>query len=118
MADRVLTWFVRGVLANNSVGTNVGEEYVLDADYVPERVVLRSSTGVGTITIDINDDGETIFNGVNPSVGQGLREALWDVFLETQPYLLKDSIITLDVDSVSSSVAGANLTINLELNRA
>ncbi len=116
MADRVLTWYIAGVLSNNIEGINVSTEYVLDQDYIPVRVCLRQKmpqTGDATI-IDINDDGQSIFY-LHPAINQGLLSSEGDVFDSGLTVMKKDSVVTLDVDQVSETTPGNDLTVQLEL---
>jgi hypothetical protein len=118
MADRVLTWHIAGTLSNNVQGTNVSTEYVLDDDYLPVRVILRqkvAQSGDATL-VDINDDGTSIFR-VQPAVNQGLLSAEWNVFDSALTVMNKDSVITLDIDQVSSTTPGEDLTVQLELEK-
>lgn len=119
MADRVLTWFIAGGLHQNVVGTNVSTEYVLDDDYVPVKVYLRqkaAQSGNPTV-VDINVDGESIFDTVKPSVNQGLLTTEWDVFDPDASIYEAGSVVTLDVDSVSVTVPGSDLSVSLELDK-
>jgi len=119
MSDRILTWYISNVLSNNVEGTNVSTEYVMDADYVPVRVILRQKTAQGgdATIIDINDDGTSIFGTLKPSLSQGVASAEWTVFESSLAAILKDSVITLDVDQVSGTTPGADLTVQLELDK-
>jgi len=119
MADLILTWHIPGVLSETGVVEgNTLTEYTLDKDYEPERVILRLKTpgdSSGTsCTIDINDDGVSLFD-INPTIGQGLTSVIRDSFGKTITALEKDSVITLDVDSVSPTRSGSDLTIQLDL---
>lgn len=122
MADRVLTWYIHKYsLANNVEGENISTEFTLDADYIPTKVIVRQKEAqtVEPTVIDINDDGVSIFpdSTLQPTVNQGLLESKWDVFDEGLTVLEEGSVITLDVDQVSSAVAGAKLTVELYLDR-
>ncbi|KKM85257.1 hypothetical protein LCGC14_1290900 [marine sediment metagenome] len=119
MADLILTWHIPGVLSETGVAeSNTGVEYTLDKDYVPERVILRLKTAAASsgtpCTIDINDDGSSIFD-VNPTIGQGLTEVVWDSFASSLIKMKKDSVITLDIDQISSTTYGRDLTVQLDL---
>lgn len=124
MADRVLTWFIKGVLsATGVVGSNVSNTYILDRDYVPEKVYLTLKTAGADDSgckIDINDDGTSIFpdSARQPVIGQGRTEAEWSTFLSSQTRLLKKSLITLDIDSVSTKTSGSDLSVELWLTEA
>ncbi len=122
MSDRIFTWHEPGVMSEtNVVGTNTKEAYTTDKDYVPERVILRLKTPGATdgaaLTIDINDDGESIFD-VNPTIGQGLTEMIVTSFKSTLVEINKDSVLTLDIDQVSGTTAGNDLTVQLDLAEA
>ena len=122
MSDRIFTWHEPGVMSEtNVVGTNTKEEYTTDKTYVPERVILRLKTPGATdgdaLTIDINDDGASIFD-VNPTIGQGLTEAIVTSFKSTLVQIAKDSVLTLDIDQVSGTTAGNDLTVQLDLAEA
>lgn len=119
MADLILSWHIPGVLSETGVvEVNTGIEYTLDKNYVPSRVILRLKTAGASdgdsCTIDINDDGVSIFD-VNPTIGQGLTEVVWSSFDDALIQLKKDSVITLDIDSVSGVTSGADLTVQLDL---
>lgn len=120
MADRCLVWYIPKVLSNSVVGTNASTPYVLDEDYIPVRVVLRQKVAQGgnPTIIDINDDGTSIFDDLKPSLAQGIDGSEVENFARTLTYLAKDSVITLDVDQVSSTVPGEKLMVQLELDKA
>jgi len=120
MSDRVLTWHIAGVLSDNVEGTNVSTEFTADDNYVPVRVLLRQKSaqaGVNNI-IDINDDGVSIFSTIKPALTQGILSTDWRVFNSSLTYIEEDSVITLDVDQVSGTTPGSDLTVQLELNKA
>ena len=119
MADRILIWHIPGVLSETGVAeSNTGVEYTLDKDYTPERVVLRLKTAAASsgspCTIDINDDGASIFD-INPTIGQGLTTVVCGSFASGLTFMKKDSVITLDIDQVSSITSGSDLTVQLDL---
>ena len=119
MADRVLTWYIAGVLSIKGAHTNVREEYVLDADYVPVGWRLRqkvAQAGDATI-VDINDDGVSIFS-LRPAINQGILDSEGVAFLSTLTVMEEGSVITLDIDQVSGTTPGSDLTVHLELNKA
>jgi len=120
MSDRVLTWHIPGVLSNNVEGTNVSTEFTADDNYVPVRVLLRQKVaqdGVNNI-IDINDDDVSIFSTIKPALTKGITSTEWAQFNGSLTYIAKDSVITLDVDQVSGTTPGSDLTVQLELNKA
>jgi len=117
MSDRVLNWHIAGVLSNNVEGANVSTEFVADKDYMPVRVILRQKTaqaGDANI-IDINDDGVSIFGDIKPTLNQGITSTEFGVFESSRMLIEKDSVITLDVDQVSGTTPGADLTVQLDL---
>lgn len=122
MSDRIFTWHEPGVMSETDVvGVNTKEEYTTDKDYVPARVILRLKTPGATdgaaLTIDINDDGDSIFD-VNPTIGQGLTEVVITSFKSTLVAIAKDSVLTLDIDQVSGTTAGNDLTVQIDLDEA
>lgn len=114
----ILTWHIPGVLSETGVvETNTGVEYTLDRDYVPVRVLLRLKKAGASdefCTVDINDDGVSIFD-INPTIGQGLLSTSWTAFDDALTVLEKDSVITLDIDSISEKTSGSDLTVQLDL---
>ena len=119
-ADRVLTWYIPGFLSETGVvGSNVSTEYTLDQNYVPGRLHIRlkekPSPDGEPCTIDINDDGESIFPQTQKPI-LTTDEVTYISFAGGT--LAKDSVITLDIDQVSPKVTGKDLTVELELNKA
>ena len=117
MSDERLTWHVPGVLSETGVvDVNTDIEYTTDETYVPVKVILRLKTPGATsgdsCTIDINDDGESIFD-VNPTIGQGLTEVVVDTFRSTLTSIAEGSVMTLDIDQVSGLTPGADLTVEM-----
>ena len=110
MADRVLRWHIKGVLSEKGAkDTDVeGQAHRLDRDYVPTNTWLRvkrasqGTNGTG-ITIDINDDGESIYEE-NPTLPYDTLSETCRAF--SGGVMVKGSIITLDVDKVGSLYAG------------
>jgi hypothetical protein len=117
MADRILTWFIPGVLSNNVEGTNASIEYVADEDYRPVVTLMsqkEAQAGEANV-IDINDDGVSIFGDIKPSLNQGVLTSEFDVFSSSLAYIAKGSVITLDIDQISGTTPGSSLTVHLEL---
>lgn len=120
MADRILTWHIPGVLSESGVAeANTLTQYIADEDYVPKKVWILQKTAPsgGLTTIDINDDGTSLFT-TNPSLPADMTTAEWTTFNTALLSIKKDSVLTLDVDSVSSATPGADLTVHLELDKA
>jgi hypothetical protein len=119
MADLELRWFIKGVLSETGVkGVEVEGIYRLkdDQDYIPEKVFMHTKTDTtgSPIIIDINDDGISIFPAVNRPQLSNDSEVMWETF---DPVVMRgDSIITLDIDQVSGTVPGEDLTVILYLN--
>ena len=120
MADRILTWHIHGVLSETGVvGVNTAEAYVADDDYVPIRVHLQladASSG-DPLIVDINDDGSSIFGTLKPTIGWNSNFVTMSVFGSGPSVISKDSVITLDIDQVSGSDPGSDLTVHLELDK-
>ena len=117
-----LTWYIAGELSERDVkGPDRGMIYRLDRDYFPKRVFMACrglTTGVPLI-IDINDDGTSIFtDGVRASVSPVRGTSETTHFGTAKTRILKDSLITLDVDQVSPISSGRELTVQLELEPA
>lgn len=117
MADRVLTWFVSGVLSNSKVGADVGPAYRLDANYRPVRVWLRlkSAPSGAPAVVDINDDGTSIFSSAPRIHGVEMKSTHFDV--SGAPTMAEGSVVTCDLDSVSSATPGTDLSVALELRK-
>ncbi|KKK89984.1 hypothetical protein LCGC14_2727620 [marine sediment metagenome] len=114
---RVLHWHIEGVLYETGViDTDVkGNAYRLDRDYRPIDTWVRAKrvpTGDLGIQIDINDDGTSIYR-TEPVIPSGSQEITSNAF--SAAVLLKDSVITLDVDRVGSGYSGKDLVIELYL---
>ena len=114
---RILRWHIVGVLSETGVvDTDVqGSAYRLDRNYRPVDTwgrVKSVPTGDTGIQIDINDDGTSIYT-TNPVIPSGSQEITSNAF-STQA-LLKDSVITLDVDQVGSGYPGKDLVVELYL---
>lgn len=107
-----LRWYIDGNISRSK--TQVGGTYVLDADYKPIRVDITARlSGVGGNTvIDINDDGVSIFDS-NPALSEYQTSKAWT----TIPFntLRKNSVITLDIDSVNTQDTIRDLTVEMEV---
>jgi len=126
MADRVIRWHIAGVLSETGVvDTDVhGDAYRMDKDYHPIEAWIRvktASQGVeGTgITVDINDDGVSIFaEGQEPTLPDNTTEDTCVNFTSLAMVIAKDSVVTLDVDSVGIEYPGKDLIVELTLEEA
>ena len=123
MADRILRWHVPGVLSETGVvdTDGQGQAHRLDRDYrvldTWVRVKLASQGVGGTgITIDINDDGTSIYrSGHEANLPDNTLEATVNTFSSPGLVLVEGSIITLDVDKVGTEFAGEDLVAELYL---
>jgi len=119
MASRVLHWYIAGSLSETGVvGANVSDEYTLDRNYSPGRLHLRLKEAPAPdgepCTIDINDDGESIFPEDKPIITT--TEEIYRNW--SNKVMAKDSVITLDIDQISPKTSGKDLTVELELEEA
>lgn len=112
-----LVWTVAGSLSER---TSVLPVYRLDGDYLPTRLTARIGTAAQNsveatpIVFDVNDDGVSIFS-VKPTIGPG-QVATDTTLFGTQPaFMLKDSLVTLDIDSLAEGEQPADLTVILDL---
>ena len=109
-------WYIPGVLSETGVvGSNIDKEYIMDRDYMPSVLHLRLKTlpepDGEPLTIDINCDGESIFPNEKPILVRGDEDYKdW-----TNKVLKKDSVVTLDIDQVSPTTPGKDLTVQLDL---
>ncbi len=123
MADRILRWHVPGVLSETGVvDTDVfGQAHRLDRDYRVLDTWVRvktASQGVGGtgITIDINDDGTSIFaSGHEANLPDNTLETTVNTFSSAGLVLFEGSVITLDVDQVGVEFPGEDLVVELYL---
>ena len=119
MSDLSLRWFIKGVLSESGVvGTEIQGVYRTpdNVDYQLDRVYLRQRIkpeGTPTI-IDINDDGVSLFT-YNPQLN-GFQDKMWTTCNDT--VIEGGSIISLDIDSVSPTICGEDLTVIAEFSVA
>jgi len=118
----LLNWYIAGVLSETGVvGSNVGTEYTLDKNYRPSRLLLRFKTAPAAdgepLTVDINEkkfgytERESIFPNEKPSIAS--EEAEFKGW--SDKVLQKSSVISLDIDQVSPTTPGKDLTVQLDL---
>lgn len=111
-----LRWYIDGNIARTK--TYVGGGHILDANYRPVKVNLMARVageGTDNTVIDINDDGESIFDA-RPALPNEMTEKTW-VTIPNQK-MLKGSLVTLDIDQISSQDTCRDLTVELELEEA
>lgn len=115
MSDKVLRWYIDGVISRSK--TEVGGTHILDADYRPEWVhttVRVVGSGSQPLVIDVNDDGTTIF-GDKPALTEYQTEHKWTTI--PGDTLREDSIITCDIDQTFNDLACRDLTVELGLQK-
>ena len=111
MADRILVWYLEGVIGD---GTEQGPAYYMDRDYVPDalRVMAKRVADADDFTADIKDDGVSILSRRARMLKGAKTEVDAEEFPSPPVLIEAGSLITLDVTS-----AGAKgITIQLELN--
>jgi hypothetical protein len=114
MSDLSLRWFIKGKLSETgTVGAEIAGAYRLGADYKFESLFMRLKTAVpgAGVTIDVNDDGASIFV-YQPSIVDA-QSKTWTS--AKQDVLREGSVITMDVDVVSAMYPCEDLTVQLDL---
>lgn len=107
---RNLTWFISGTVAT---GTEQGPTIRLDEAMYCYDVTMHAKTAPtgATLIVDINDGGGSIFS-TRPEIDiSGTTEDNNHVFSDTS--FSAGTEITLDVDQIGSTIAGADLTVQL-----
>ena len=111
MVDRILVWYVHSLEGDN---TSIGPVYIADRDYRPHvvRVHAKRVPDAGDMTIDIKDDGVSIFGAVLPRLkkGDNLDEVVED-FSPSAATIERYSLLTLDLPANATS----GVTVQLEL---
>jgi len=113
--DRVLRWYIDGNISR--VKTEVGGTYILDGNYVAEWVHLTARVagrGDEPTIVDINDDGVSILT-YNPALMNNQTAHLWTTV--SPATLRENSVITCDIDQVSSEDTCRDLTVELGLRK-
>ena len=112
---RTYVWFIKGALAT---GTEQGSTFRLKRAVTVEDVELHVKTAPtgATLIVDINEDGTTLFS-TKPEIDiSGTSEDDNHAFSDTS--LAAGAELTMDVDQVGSTVAGADLTVLLHCKEA
>jgi len=112
----IYRWYIDGTIGRAK--TWVGGSYRVVSDCKPMRVditVRETGERVNPTVIDINDDGVSIFAGMdsNPAITPFQNYKTWDTFFEN--VIRAESVITLDVDSVCEEKPCRDLTVELEV---
>jgi hypothetical protein len=113
MADRTLRWYIDGNISRTK--TQVDGIHKLDKDYRPIRVNMNVRlTGKGTTPteVDILDDGVSIFT-YRPAVNNNDTDKTWTTLQGNT--MRKDSIVRLDITSISNLDTCRDLTVELDL---
>lgn len=120
MATRTLSWYVGGFLQatphDGAERFGAGLKHVLDAHYNPVRLRLRAGGApkFGSVVLDINDDGTSIFTGGKPQLDQNTLSKDHDVFSPLgQVRMEKDSVMSLSITSIASEAK--DLTVELDM---
>lgn len=107
--------FIFPITGNMTVGTDkapLKHEMWEAGTLIEVRVVCKTAPTGAAIIIDINDDGTSIW-----SSGSRLQIPVGDTAASTttitNPTVAKGSILTIDIDQIGSTIAGADLTVIL-----
>lgn len=115
MADRIIRWYIDGLIARAKV--QVGGTHRTDADYVPQKVSLtcRETGAITTGTeVDILDDGVSIFDD-KPALNTYDTEKVWTTIPEN--VIREDSIVRLDITGICDETPVRDLTVELFLTK-
>ena len=110
MADRILTWYIESLVGD---GTSAGPVFVMDRDYRPHvvRVHAKRCPDAGHLSLDVKDDGVSIF-GLLPKLTKGqTSEDVAEDFQPNADTIAKYSLVSLDLNSSGAS----GITVQLEL---
>jgi len=112
---RTYVWFVKGTVAT---GTEQGATFRIKRATTIEDIELHVKTAPtgAALIVDINDGGTTVFDegdsGTRPEIDiSGTTEDDNHAFSDTA--LAATTELTMDIDQVGSTVAGADLTVLL-----
>ena len=130
---KTLTWHYAGIVQAGDHDLRLrrggGSEKLIVGRWVPKevRVSLGAASVKGAVSIDLEDDGVSLFNGVFPGVPVGDKEGTLDVFrspVTDDPdgsnvafYTIEDgSVLTLEVLKAGNGAHA--LTVELDLEEA
>ena len=119
-AGRQYQTFVFSKQGTLATGVGVSRQYV-DEAYVIDQVrasVNTQPTGASVI-VDVNKNGTTIFTTQSrrPTIAVSTNTAINSGAIEVLNLAAGD-YLTVDIDQIGSTVAGADLTVNVRLRRA
>jgi hypothetical protein len=110
------TFAVTGTVA---VGTGKSRIY-LEGDYVVEtvRAAVNTAPTGAALLVDVNKNGTTIYGtqANRPSIASGTNSALGGTPSVTT--FAAGDYLTVDVDHIGSTAAGADLTVTVRVRRA
>jgi hypothetical protein len=110
------TFAVTGTVA---VGTGKSRIY-LEGDYVVETVRAAANTAPtgAALVVDLNKNGTTIYTDQSgrPAIASGTNSATGNNPAVTT--LAAGDYLTVDVDQIGSTAAGADLTVTVRVRRA
>lgn len=78
---------------------------------VEARAVCKTAPTGAKIIIDLNDDGTTILGATKLEIAIGATSGSTTTI--TNPSVAKGSVLTMDLDQVGNTIAGADLTVYL-----
>lgn len=109
---RTYVWFVPGTVA---VGTEQGPTFRIDeaCTILDVRLHVKTAPTDADLIVDINDGGSTVFSTKPEIDASGTVEDDNHSFSDTA--LADNTELTMDVDQVGSTVAGEDLTVEIEV---
>lgn len=112
--DAVKGQFVWGLAGTLGTGTNVSFEFEASATLTMYGVKLRAKTGPtgAALIVDINKNGTTVFS-TRPQINDGSTTGGGSAVFSVTTLAAGD-YLTVDIDQVGSTVAGADLTVMLQ----
>ena len=116
MATRYLEWYVDNITGD---GTFQGMVHCVDMDYTlthaKVRIHAKQAPDAGVMSVDIKDDGVSIFDGSRyPNLQKGRQsEEDWDAFSTTASRIEQFSYVSLDILN-SAGAKGISVTLELE----
>lgn len=108
---RHLVWYVHTLEGDH---TSQGPVFTLDRDYQPRtvRVHVKRAPDAGDLTLDIKDDGSSIFGSTLARLKKGqTSEDVADDFYPTTATMARYSLVSLDLYPAGAS----GITVQLEL---
>ena len=120
MSTKTYTWHYGGLVqaGSHDLKSRRGgaARFRVNRRYKPVevRLSLGSAPEDTQLIIDINDDGESIFD-VRPSLVKGQDYRRWTTFKIATPTRIEDgSFLTLDIDETAGGAAALTVELDLE----